>query len=138
MIMILVQLLILSTMELVMSKKVWFVFCEGDTDKLFINHCHKLLENYQVRIVAYKGDFLTDHNNNNVTPVNVINQLDKYLKGRVNSELKGKKLKVADIDKVIYMTDTDACFEQNSYKSVLLRRLVNKNELKIRQNLVIL
>lgn len=47
-----------------MSKKVWIVLCEGDTDRIFLEHIHRNFEKSKAIIEIYSGDFLTNYDNN--------------------------------------------------------------------------
>lgn len=53
---------------------------------------------------------------------------------RINSLKQKKQIKANDIEKLIYMTDTDSCFELQNTKCRLLKRIVRQSHLSIKQN----
>ncbi len=116
-----------------MSKKLWLIICEGGTDFDFMSHYHKEHES-NIKIKVYSGDFLTKYENN-VTNANVVEKITKEFETEVNKLLNSQKVKKDDIEKLIYMTDSDKCFEESTNKSNYLYKLANEESLCIDGNL---
>lgn len=116
-----------------MSKKLWLIICEGGTDFDFMSHYHEQHES-NIKIKVYSGDFLTKYENK-VTNTNVIGKITKLFEIEVNKLLNSKRVNIEDIEKLIYMTDSDKCFEENTNKSNYLYKLANEENLSINENL---
>lgn len=115
-----------------MSKKIWIVLCEGDTDRIFLEHIHRNFENSKVVIEIYSGDFLTDFKND-INESNVIKKLNAEYSSRITALKSKKQIRTRDVEKLIYMTDTDKCFENRNPKSRLLKKIASKNVMRIKQ-----
>lgn len=113
------------------SKKIWIVLCEGNSDRIFLQTYHDDSVQSNIKIEIYSGDFLTD-NNNHINEQNVINEIQKKYSLIIN-KLKSSHVKASDIEKVIYMTDTDDCFRNNTMKSRLIKKLICKDILKVQK-----
>lgn len=112
------------------KKKIWLALCEGKTDKIFLEAYHDSTLENNIRIQIYSGDFLTNYNND-ITPQNVISKLTKQYNNYVKAYIASHHIKTKDIDRVIYMTDTDNCVVLNNEKFRLLKKLAYTNNLKI-------
>lgn len=114
------------------KKKIWLVLCEGKTDKIFLDTYHDSTLASTTRIQIYSGDFLTN-DNNDITLQNVISKLTKLYTQYIKAYIASHHIRTSDIERIIYMTDTDNCVALANEKFRLLRKLVHTNHLKINQ-----
>lgn len=87
------------------------------------------------------GDILTDRVDRSfeVTPANVKGEIKKLITKFLNEPLiKADRIKLRDINKIYYITDTDNCFLNNSVhsqnKSACLKKMFNFNEIEMTSN----
>ncbi len=113
-----------------MSKKVWILICEGDTDREFITHYHNSINSKRVKVEIYGGDFLTDWDNK-ITNKNLPDKISELFSETIIRLVRTKRIKEHDIEKLIYVTDTDKCFEDNDQKGNLLYKLSQMEKLEI-------
>lgn len=116
-----------------MSKKVWLLVCEGDTDREFIVHYHDVIKSKNIKIEIYGGDFLTDWSNK-ITNQNVIEKISELYSDKLAKLMRRKRISPDDIEKIIYVTDSDRCFELNDNKSAYLYKLSQTKTLKVDDN----
>lgn len=114
-----------------MSKKIWIVVCEGGTDYDFISHYHDETKK-NIKLKVYSGDFLTDYKNS-ITNSNVIEKVQEYFEVEVMKLINSKSIVIDDIEKLVYMTDSDQCFELNTSKGNYLYKMSNTLELEIQE-----
>ncbi len=113
-----------------MSKKVWILICEGDTDREFITHYHNSINSKRVKVEIYGGDFLTDWDNE-ITNQNLPDKISELFSETKIKLTRTKRINEQDIEKLIYVTDTDKCFEHNNQKGNLLYKLSQMKQLEI-------
>lgn len=111
-----------------MSKKIWFIICEGATDREFIEHIHDIYESANIRVEVYSGDFLTSWESG-VTLGNVTTKINSLFEEKIGQFMSKRKIFIDDIEQVIYMTDTDKAFELDTPKKEMLRDIAYKNSI---------
>lgn len=112
------------------KKKIWLVLCEGKTDKIFLDTYHDSTLESNIRIQIYSGDFLTNYDND-ITAQNVISKLTQQYNNYIKTYMASHHIKTNDIDRIIYMTDSDNCVALNNEKFRLLKKLTFTTNLKI-------
>lgn len=112
------------------KKKIWLVLCEGKTDKIFLDTYHDATLANTIRIQIYSGDFLTNYDND-ITLQNVIGKLTKQYSQYIKTYAASHHIRTSDIERIIYMTDTDNCIALTNEKYRLLKKLAYTSHLKI-------
>lgn len=111
--------------------KITLIICEGPSDRRALSPLFP-----QSEYVIVFGDFITGTdllNHPQITEQNITMELTKWIINEIAKLNIKTKLNLKDIANIMYITDSDNCFEMNNLKSRVLKKLAKTGELTLKK-----